>query len=84
MARKDDHNIDVYVKLPSGKVLSFLMRPSEEVGAIYGRVAEDLQVAGGQVNIKYTGKILNRKATISGLGICRETILKAEVRSHVL
>ncbi|XP_064635524.1 uncharacterized protein LOC135492811 [Lineus longissimus] len=70
---------DVYVKLPSGRVTKLDLLPSSQVKEIYRRVAEEEKVREAQVKIKYTGKVLKKTDTIGYLGICKETILKAEI-----
>ena len=71
--------IEVYVKLPSGRTSSFELLPSDKVSRIYDRIASEEDVPVDRVIIKYTGKILNKSLTLGYLGVCRETILKAEV-----
>jgi hypothetical protein len=72
---------DVYVKLASGRVTKLDLLPSSQVKKIYCCVAEEEGIREAQVKIKYTGKVLKKTDTIGYLGICKETILKAEV-SH--
>ena len=72
-------DIDVYVKLPTGKTLSFLLSPGDKVQCVYNRTAKETGVPEERVKIKYTGKVLQKSDTVGYLGICKETILKAEV-----
>ena len=44
------------------------------------KIGEELAVSADRVLIKYTGKVINKNQTVGYLGICKETILKAEVR----
>ncbi|XP_013380967.1 uncharacterized protein LOC106152040 isoform X1 [Lingula anatina] len=71
--------IDVYIKLPSGKTTTVNLLPSAQVVKIYEHVAKEAGVGVGQVQLKYTGKILKKQNTLGYLGVCKETILKAEV-----
>lgn len=75
--------IEVYVKLPTGKVLSLQHWPGHTVGDIAKKVADSENVPEPRVRLKYQGKTLDKKKTISYLGICMETILKAEVCSLI-
>lgn len=72
-------SIDVYVKLPTGKAISLQQWPSESVRDIAKKVAESEKVSETRIRIKYQGKTLDKNKTIAYLGICAETILKAEV-----
>ncbi|XP_077978997.1 uncharacterized protein LOC144434420 [Glandiceps talaboti] len=70
---------DVYVKLTTGRVISFDMLPSKTVEEIYQKVAEEEGVSNNRIVIRYTGKVVKRQCTIGYLGICKETILKSQV-----
>lgn len=71
--------IDVYVKLPTGKAVSLQHWPADTVRDIAKKVAENEKVPESRVRLKYQGKTLDKSKTIAYLGICTETILKAEV-----
>jgi len=71
--------VDVYVKHASGQTTTFYLIPSDPVRKIYDRVAEVEKVSPSAIRIKYTGKVLNPELTVGYMGICAETILKAEV-----
>lgn len=71
--------INVFVKLPTGKAIELHHLPGESVRDIAKKVADSEKVPENRVRIKYQGKQLDKKKTISYLGICEETILKAEV-----
>ncbi|XP_045156402.2 uncharacterized protein LOC123522932 isoform X2 [Mercenaria mercenaria] len=71
--------IDVYIKLPSGKAISSQHLPSDNVKQIAAHVAKGEGVAEARIRLKYQGKTLDKSKTIGYLGICAETILKAEV-----
>ena len=71
--------LDVYVKLPSGRTISMDMLPGDKVQQIYDKVAIQESIPEDRVLIKYTGKVLNKTHTVGYLGVCAETILKAEV-----
>lgn len=75
--------IDVYVKLPTGKAVSLQKLPTDTVKDIAKSVADSEKVPEQRVRIKYQGKILDKVKTINYLGICQETILKAEVGSFI-
>jgi len=72
--------IEVYVKLASGKAVELQHLPGESVRCIAEKIAASEHVAERRVRLKYQGKTLDKDKTIGFLGICRETILKAEVR----
>lgn len=72
-------SIDVYIKLPSGKAISSQHLPSDTVQKITAHVAKGEGVDERRIRLKYQGKILDKSKTIGYLGICAETILKAEV-----
>ena len=76
------NGIDCYVKLPTGKTVSFILQHGDSVGIVYSKVSEELGVSTDRVLLKYTGKVVNRKHTVGYLGICKETILKAEVSKN--
>ena len=76
------NGIDCYVKLPTGQTVSFLLQNEDTVDIVYSKVSEELNVATDRVLIKYTGKVLNRSHTVGYLGVCKETILKAEVSNR--
>ena len=78
------NGIECYVKLPTGRTITFNLVPGDEAGKIYSRVAEEENVPVDRVLIKYTGKVINRSHTVGYLGVCKETILKAEVSLHSL
>ncbi|XP_070566338.1 uncharacterized protein [Ptychodera flava] len=71
--------VDVYVKLTTGRVVTYEMMPSTTVTEIYKKVAEEEMVPDNRVVLRYTGKIVKRQHTIEYLGICKETILKSQV-----
>jgi Ubiquitin family len=71
--------IDVYVKLPSGRTSSFFLDESDLVKKVYQRIADEEKISVDLVQIKYTGKCINPSHTVGYVGICAETILKAEV-----
>ncbi|CAH1788714.1 unnamed protein product [Owenia fusiformis] len=73
--------IDVYVKLPSGRVISADFLPTDQVKAVYKHVAEEEGVNIARVQLKYQGKILKQSHALGYLGVCKETILKAEIIS---
>ena len=76
--------IDVYVKLPSGRTITVRPIASDTVQTISRQVAKDEGVMEKRVRLKYQGKRLKKQLTVGYLGICTETILKAEVRSLIL
>ena len=71
--------IDVYVKLPTGHTMTFDLLPSDTIGTVCSKIASDEQVPPDRVQLKYTGKVLNKAHTLGYLGVRAETILKAEV-----
>jgi len=71
--------LDVYVKLPYGRTSIFQLAGTELVRKIYERIADEERVSVDLVQIKYTGKCLKAELTVGYVGICAETILKAEV-----
>lgn len=72
-------SIDVYIKLPSGKAISSQHLPTDTVLKIAEHVAKGEGVSEGRIRLKYQGKTLDKSKAIGYLGICAETILKAEV-----
>ena len=77
-------SIDVYIKLPSGKAFSSQHLPSDTVRKIAEFVGKKEGVPEKRVRIKYQGKTLDKSKTVGYLGICAETILKAEVSLNAL
>ncbi|KAH3836606.1 uncharacterized protein LOC127877657 isoform X2 [Dreissena polymorpha] len=71
--------VDVYVKLPNGKAIESQLLPSDTVRLIAEKVAISEHVPVSRVRLKYQGKVVNKLKTIGFLGICAETILKAEI-----
>ena len=71
--------IDVYVKLVTGRTTTFVLQSTDLVQKVYEQIASEESVAVEQIQIKYTGKVLNPQLTVGFTGICNETILKAEV-----
>ncbi|KAL4218460.1 hypothetical protein ACF0H5_023194 [Mactra antiquata] len=72
-------SIDVYVKLPSGKAVSSQHHASDTVRQIASHVARGENLSEERVRLKYQGKVIDKSKTIRYLGICAETILKAEI-----
>nr|XP_006821952.1 PREDICTED: uncharacterized protein LOC102809424 [Saccoglossus kowalevskii] len=72
-------SIDVYVKLSTGRVVTFDLMPDQNVEEIYRKVAKEEDVFENQIVLRYTGKVVKKSHTIGYLGICRETILKSEI-----
>ncbi|XP_046581088.1 uncharacterized protein LOC124288578 [Haliotis rubra] len=77
MAAKRD--LDVYVKLPTGRNSQYYLEPTATIRTVCERVAREEQVAEELVRIKYQGKILNKSLSLAYLGVRAETILKAEI-----
>lgn len=73
-------NIDVYVKLPSGKAISAQHHQCDTVRQVAAFVAKGEGVPESRVRLKYQGKTLDKTKTLGYLGVCAETILKGEVR----
>ena len=71
--------VDVYVKLPTGRTSVLKLLPTEQVKRIIDQIAKEEEIIPGRVRVKYQGKFLDKSKTIGFLGICPETILKAEV-----
>lgn len=71
--------VDVYIKLPSGKAIASQHLPSDTVRQIAEHLSKSEGVAETRIRLKYQGKTLDKSKTIRYLGICAETILKAEV-----
>ncbi|VDI08916.1 Hypothetical predicted protein [Mytilus galloprovincialis] len=70
--------VDVYVKLPTGRTSVLKLLPTEQVKRIIEQIAKEEEILPGRVRVKYQGKFLDKSKTIGFLGICPETILKAE------
>ncbi|XP_025078119.1 uncharacterized protein LOC112554533 isoform X2 [Pomacea canaliculata] len=73
------HKIDVYVKIPTGRNAKYLMMSHDTIEKLCAKIAEEEKVKVNQVKLKYQGKILNEKHSMSYLGVRPETILKAEI-----
>eukprot|EP00918_Siedleckia_nematoides_P075598 GHVU01165490.1.p1 GENE.GHVU01165490.1~~GHVU01165490.1.p1 ORF type:complete len:495 (+),score=68.54 GHVU01165490.1:193-1677(+) len=73
--------LDVYVKLPSGRTTSVTLSPTDTIQTVCEHVATEEGVPANLVVLKYTGKVLKKDKTLGYLGVCQETILKAEVIS---
>ncbi|KAH3755364.1 uncharacterized protein LOC127849297 [Dreissena polymorpha] len=71
--------IVIYVKLPTGKAIELQHLPSETVRQITQKIADSEKVRENRVRLKYQGKIIDKSKTIQYLGICSETILKADI-----
>ncbi|KAH3751130.1 hypothetical protein DPMN_185676 [Dreissena polymorpha] len=71
--------IDVYVKLSTGKAIELQHLPSETVRQIAQKIADCEKVPENYVRLKYQGKIIDKSKIIQYLGICAETILKADI-----
>ena len=72
-------SVDVYVKHPSGRTTNLVLAPSALVGRICEAVAQTEGVTSDCVRLKYTGKVLDPELTVGYLGICTETVLRAQV-----
>ncbi|XP_067664812.1 uncharacterized protein [Haliotis asinina] len=77
MAGKGD--LDVYVKLPTGRNSQYYLEPTATIRTVCERVAREEKVCEELVRIKYQGKILNKSLSLAYLGVRAETILKAEI-----
>ncbi|XP_076444099.1 uncharacterized protein LOC143282368 [Babylonia areolata] len=71
--------VDVYVKIPTGRTAQYYVRPSDTIGTLCRKVAEEEKVKETQVRLKYQGKVLNTTHSMTYLGVRPETILKAEI-----
>ncbi|XP_074659039.1 uncharacterized protein LOC141911864 [Tubulanus polymorphus] len=72
--------LEVSVKMASsGKTRHFDMSRDDRVADVRERIATDEKVDARRVVLKYMGKILERFAVLGKLGVCKDTILKAEI-----
>ena len=78
--------IDCYIKLVSGRTVTLNLTPSDTIQKACNQIAEQEKVPADRVNLKYQGKVLQKTHSMGYLGVCKETILKAEVYKiyHVL
>ena len=72
-------SVDVYVTLPTGRTIILPMKPTDNIKQVCEKIAQEEEVASDRVNCKYTGKVLNKSHTLGYLGVCPDTVLKAEV-----
>jgi hypothetical protein len=72
-------NLDVYIKLTSGRTYHMSVPGYETVHTVCEKVAVEEGVSPRCLRLKYTGKILKKEHSMSYLGVRPETILKVDV-----
>ena len=72
--------VDVYVKLTSGRVVPLKVLATDTIASLCTHVASaDKSVPLARIALKYLDKCLDKSKTVAEYGIGKETILKVEV-----
>ena len=72
--------VDVFVKLSSGKVVPLKVLANDTIASLCAAVSgADASVPASRISLKYTDKVLDKSKTVGDYGISKETILKVEV-----